>query len=724
MSTAEKMVFDTYGRSPHLRITSAADLDHVLALENAHWVATGAPTASLNTDPDLLDYVDLDDNGRIMCYEVRNAIRWLFGCLRDRSGVDRSSCTLKLDSLDVDNEDGKKIHAAASKMLRQIGAQESGEITLDQVHRIEKQVEEKPVSAAGVVLPAAAGDEEIERFIKDVLGTVGGTEHSEGKLGVDEKKLDEFLKESRAYLEWHAKGVVPKRAGESEIAPLGQASEEAFALYAGLRTKIDEYFAQSRAAAFDKRALDHVKPRETDLESTNLADPAAIGELLEACPISRPDPKRSLPLKRDVNPVYEAQLAELSETVFTPALGHKIDALSESDWDTVKKFLAARQAWMDAKAGGAVETLGAARLAGYQNEKYEKALRKLISESQKTALALDNIRLVEKLILYQAHMISLVNNFVSFPHLYNPDARALFETGTLVIDGRLLSFAVKVGNRSEHTSVAKTSDIFVVYAEIIPPKGGRKYEVALPVTSGSKGNLCVGKRGVFCDLAGNMHDARVVQILENPISICEAMISPFQRMGRLLTGKIEAMTTAAEKKLDSATTGALATVEQTPSPTTPTPQQGKGLMAGGLLMGGSVAVAALGSAAAYITNTFRGVASYKIALGVLAAVIAVIMPASIIALMKLRRRDLSAILEGSGWAINARMRLTLKQGRIFTHKPPLPEGAVKRNNSVMHIVVALVGVAVAALLVARIAGCMGRESVEKAVPSPPVTATK
>jgi len=711
------MVFDSYGRSPHLRIGSADDLEHVLALENAHWVATGAPTSSLNTDPDVLDYVDIDDNARIMCYEVRSAIRWLFDCLSDRSGIDSSASTLKLAALNTESEEGKKVHAAASKMLKQLGAAESGEITLDQVRNFEKRVEEKPVSAAGVVLPEASDDDEIKAFISDVVATVGGTPHSEGKDGVDEKKLEEFLKESRAYLEWHAKGVLPKDAEKSEIAPLGAASDGAFSLYISLRGKIDEYFAQCRAASFDKRALEHVKPVEEDLKSADLSNPGAIEELLKACPISRPDPKRSLPLKRGVNPAYESQLAELNDTVFTPALGHGIDVLTEADWDTVKEFFANRQAWMDAKAGGSVEKLGAAKLAGYQNEKYEKALRKLIAESRKTALALDNIRLVEKLILYQACMIDLVNNFVSFPHLYNPEARAMFEMGSLVIDGRELNFAVKVENRSEHSNVAKTSDIFVVYVEVSPPKDGKKYELALPVTSGSKGNLCVGKRGVFCDLAGNMHDAKVVQIIENPISIAEAMVSPFQRMGKLLTGKIEAMTTAAEKKLDTATTGAFANVQQAPQ-AAPAAQQGKGLMAGGLLMGGSVAVAALGSAVAYITNTFRGVASYKIVLGVLVAVVAVIMPASLIALMKLRRRDLSAILEGSGWAINARMRLTLKQGKIFTHKPRLPEGSIRSGNRVGTVLLMIAAVAILALVVSRIAGCMGKESVEKAIAPP------
>jgi hypothetical protein len=46
-----------------------------------------------------------------------------------------------------------------------------------------------------------------------------------------------------------------------------------------------------------------------------------------------------------------------------------------------------------------------------------------------------------------------------------------------------------------------------------------------------------------------------------------------------------------------------------------------------------------------------------------------------VAFVKLRRRDLSAILEGSGWGINARMRLTHQQSRFFTERPDYPKGA-------------------------------------------------
>ena len=145
-------------------------------------------------------------------------------------------------------------------------------------------------------------------------------------------------------------------------------------------------------------------------------------------------------------------------------------------------------------------------------------------------------------------------------------------------------------------------------------------------------------------------------------------------------------------------------------------------MAGGLLMGGGVAVAALGSALAYITKTLAGLNYSTIIIGVVVAVLAVMLPISIVAVVKLRRRDLSAILEGSGWAINARMRLSRRQRRFFTERPRYPGGArgIRRRRWILVVVAAVLALAIAAALILPklIVGTPGKE-----VPDPPVKST-
>jgi hypothetical protein len=240
----------------------------------------------------------------------------------------------------------------------------------------------------------------------------------------------------------------------------------------------------------------------------------------------------------------------------------------------------------------------------------------------------------------------------------------------------------------------------VLYVEITGPEV-EPYEVAVAVTSGGQGNLCVGKRGVLHDVNGLELDARIVHVIENPISLSEAIVAPIRRLSAAAAGRIESIATAAEKKLDQAGSD---TVVRIPGvgdrpPSSPAAQQSKAGM-GTMLAGGGIAIAALGSSFAFVTKTLAGISPFKILAGLGVALLAVIVPMLIIAFGKLRRRDLSAILEGSGWAINARMRLTRAQARYFTRRPPFPAGAggVRRTRAVAWVIGVALAAAVAGIL--------------------------
>lgn len=86
----------------------------------------------------------------------------------------------------------------------------------------------------------------------------------------------------------------------------------------------------------------------------------------------------------------------------------------------------------------------------------------------------------------------------------------------------------------------------------------------------------------------------------------------------------------------------------------------------------------MGSAFAYIAKTLSTLHPSKLIYGLIIAIAAVITPITILAIIKLRQRDLSSILEGAGWTINARMRLTFRQGRMFTQTPLYAIASTKR----------------------------------------------
>jgi hypothetical protein len=144
---------------------------------------------------------------------------------------------------------------------------------------------------------------------------------------------------------------------------------------------------------------------------------------------------------------------------------------------------------------------------------------------------------------------------------------------------------------------------------------------------------------------------------------------------------------------------------------------------GGVLAGGGIAVAALGSSLAFITKTLAGLSTMAVLSGILGALAAVIVPTIIIAWLKLRARDLSAILEGSGWAINARMSLTRRLARYFTHRPGYPRGSRGLWRRHLRWLVYALLLAAAAAAVWGLYEYYTREAELSAEPTPPVQQT-
>ena len=698
MATESRMTFRRFGRSYHLRLTSADELGQILDLDEAHWVATSAPIDTINCDATLLELVDSNSDGRIRCDEIRLAVRWLLDLLTNADGIGQPGAVLQLDAINTEQPEGRRILESAQRMLHRLGQDEAKSITLEQIRLVKSDVESRSVSEAGVVTADMADDPKIARFIDDIVACLGGVPHPSGAMGVNESQLAAFASDARAFLDWQAKGQIPDGQTATDVMRLGQATGQAFGVFQRVRDKIDQYFAHCRAVAFDPSLAEHLGLQDAELAEADFDDPDSIQQLLAAGPLAVPNPEGLLDLNGQFNPCYSDAMRTLNDQLLRPLLGQSPDKLTESQWHDVCQQMAAFEAWQSSEAGRQVAQLGTEQLDAYLQADYAEAVRELIARSRTTTVVLDNIRLAEKLALYQADLLGLANNFVSFPDLYDPSRRAMFEMGTLIMDGRRFSLAVTVVNRPEHAKVAATSSMFVLYLEL-ERSGQKKLQVAVPVTSGGQGNLCAGKRGIFEDVNGLDWDARVVQIIDNPIGFGEAIISPFRRLGRLLSGKIESLTSAAEKSFDAKATTTMTSVETAaaqPQAAAPAPAApNRGLMAGGLLMGGGVAIAAVASAVTYVG---KAVAEnpLPVAGGVGGALLAVLLPTILMAFLKLRRRDLSAILEGSGWGINARMRLTHRQAKVFTHRPDYPPGSrgIRRGWWTLLVVIVVGAIAV------------------------------
>lgn len=654
-SKAARLRFERHGRSPHLLIERAADLAKVPQLDAALWVASSAPVDCISLDCATIASIDSDNNGRITRDEIAHAVRWLLDVLNDPGPIDSRSNRVEAKTLNTSNSDATRIAQSIAKMTSRDGARSDspGSVNLNTVQKIIKEIQDLPASGSGVVSTAAAPDRATAELMQSVIAVTGGSPHPGGSTGVDTTDVETFGKAVSEYRKWTDTAPPDFEAVEDRVAD---------GTFVRMYRRVDEFFALCTLLATSPAEIPKV------MEFPGNDEP--ITNLHEKLPLALPKAEGVLSLDTCANAFLLRNLEDFFTGIVSPLLGNQTTSLNTREWAVLRPKLEAINSWLSSKPTFADRVASLGDIGESFGDASLRQLTALIKDSEEAALDLENVRLVERLILYQMHIMEVVNNFVSFPFLYSRTGRAAFERGCLVMDGRRFNLAVSVQDRARHILVARNSSMFVLYVSVAE-KSGAAFEVAVPVTAGRKGNLAPGKRGVFIDLEGVERDAEIKEIIINPISITEAIVSPFRRIGAMVTGKIEAITQEAQSQLDSFASGNVGAfaANQSEAPAN------KAGITGGLLLGGSVAFAAVGSAVAYITNTLTQLKWWQFLAGIGGAVALVILPATILAFIKLRGRDLSSIIEASGWAVNARMRLTHRLGREFTRRPQYPKGS-------------------------------------------------
>ncbi len=340
---------------------------------------------------------------------------------------------------------------------------------------------------------------------------------------------------------------------------------------------------------------------------------------------------------------------------------------------------------------GLLETLKAedrTRISLEQVRAADKALNTDVTQPE----ALAAMGELERLLLYQRWLLTLANNFISMPDLYLPKRRALMEKGTLILGGRKYQLSVLVTNHDTHFALNSQGTTCTLYVKVEPKEGTEGYEVAIPVTRGRSTELGVGKRGVFYDLEGKEYDAIVTQLIRHPVSLWEAMTMPLERIGRFITSKIEALSTAGEKSLDAQleqsykqSTSPVVSPAVPPPPEASPQQQPAGIA--GYVAAGGIALAAVGSSLAFIVTQVKALTLLDIFSAGVILLTVVMAPAGLLGWLKLRQRNLALLLEGAGWALNDRLMLTSDLALLVTRKPRLPTHAKVDRTDMMRSLV-------------------------------------
>ena len=525
--------FQKLGRSSQAVVATPNDLADVCALPDGLWVATAATIDTLRLDKVFLSLVDADADGRIRSDDVRASIKWLFALLKDTSAVKGGVTTLALHSL-VEGGDGALVRDAARRMLTSEGKPDGTEISLTTVRAVRAAEEARGLSSAGKVLPAAAGaDAALKGFLEHVVEVTGGVLHPAGGNAVSADLLDAYLAQGKEWLAWVDRVVVDV--------------SEALAAHTAVAAKLEQYFLLSDAIALD---ADLAKRAWIETTGTDLLDAAVATALLERAPLARPRADGVLDARSGLNPAWRGRVQAWASAV--GGLGLDAARIDRALVAAVAGKLEAYSAWLAKKPSTKAGDRGNDALRAHlEDASLASRTRDLLVKADAAALALDGVKLVEKAILYQAWLLPLANSMVTLPDLFDTKARCWMEHGTLVIDGRVFDLALKVNDVARAERFAAMSPLYTMFVRVGEKGGTLDHEYMVPVTAGERMHLVDGMWGVFFDVEGLEHHAQIRKMVANPISISEALWSPFRKIG-------ESIQTALDKA-SASQTGAMST---------------------------------------------------------------------------------------------------------------------------------------------------------------------
>ncbi|MBW7900901.1 MAG: hypothetical protein H3C26_05465 [Rhodocyclaceae bacterium] len=669
-ATAHQWRFFRAGGFDQVRLDRSEDLMHLDRLDQKLWVALSCPVNGLEFDTRTLALLDADGDGHVRANDVIAACRWTGGLLRDRDLLVRGVHPLPLAAIDDATDEGRVLLASARTVLKNLG-KDADAISVEDTEDSVRIFAATRFNGDGIVIPASTDDAALQAVIADIVAVCGGRPDRSGETGVGAEECGAFFADLDALVAWLC---VPEESPAP--LPLGAATAAAAAAVAAVRAKVDDYFARCRLAEFDPRAGNAMNGSDEDFRALALRtlNPAETGDGMAALPLARVEAGRPLPLAGGANPAWAEALAALRQDAVAPLVGDR-ETLDEAGWREIVARLAAFADWQAARPATRLDALGEARAREIAALAPQAALDALIAQDLALAGEADAIAAVDRLVHYARDLGRLCNNFVSFRDFYTGQGKAVFQAGTLYLDGRSCDLVVPVLDADRHAALAGLSGIYLAYCDCT--RGGDRRSIAAAFTAGDSDQLMVGRNGVFYDRDGKDWDATITKIVEHPISVRQAFWSPYKKLARMAAEQFQKFAAARAKAADDLAAKSVAGAQQAVAAgkpaTAPTPFDAARFA--GIFAAIGLAIGAIGTALASVVTGFLGLSWWQMPLALAGLVLIVSGPAMAMAWFKLRNRNLGPLLDANGWAVNARAKINISFGTSLTQLATLPEGA-------------------------------------------------
>jgi len=645
-------------------IGSGADLMNLDQLDQKLWVALACPTTGVEFDKATLALIDTDKDGRVRAPELIAAAKWAGGLLKNPDDLLKGSPTLKPGAINEAVPEGKLIANFARQVL---GKADTDEVTFDEAAAAAQTFAAKPFNGDGIIPADSTSDDATKAVVADIINCLGADTDASGKPGISQAKVDQFFADAAAFSAWWKKAEA-----DASVLPLGLNTEAAAAAVKAVKTKVEDYFARGRLAAFDPRAVNALNRDEKEYAALSAKDLTSNHADIASLPLAQVGATTPLPLTQGINPAWAGAIAALQTNAITPLLGAKT-VLTEADWNALVGKLAAFDAWNAGKTGGSVEKIGLARAREILGTKVQETLTALIAKDmaeQGNSVAVIGLH---RLIHYHRDLAKLARNFVNFADFYGRKDKAIFQAGTLYLDQRSCDLCLTVDDAGRHAAMAGMAGTYLAYCDCARKGTGEKLSIVAAFTGGDSDNLIVGRNGIFYDRKGLDWDATITKIVENPISIRQAFWAPYKKLVRMIEERAAKQAADADASANAQLTAVANAPLTAAAPAAAAPA--KPAFDPSVIALLSLALGTLAAAFAGILGFLGKFETWQVPLVILGIMLVISAPSMAIAWLKLRKRNLGPILDANGWAVNAKAKMNVPFGGALTGVAALPPGA-------------------------------------------------
>ena len=659
--------YENIGGSTRVKITSGADIAHLAELDLKKWTVLSCPTTGLDIDEKSLKYIDTENDGRIRVSEVISTSQWLTSVIKDAELLVKGADSIDVEQFNQENADGQKLYNSAKQILVNLG-KEGTVISLADTKDTTAIFAKTRFNGDGVITEQTAEDADEKAVVAAIVSTLGGVADRSGVNGANAELLEKFYQALADYSAWHSATV---------DAPYGADTDKAIEAYNALDIKVKDYFVRAKLAGFAPESAMKLDVQTALIEAISADNLTGKTDEIAAYPIARITGKAELAVDAAINPAWAAKFSTLMNIVKP-----KEKVLTEESWAAIGASFAAYNAWKTAKKGAEVEALGIDAINKMIADNKKLALLDLVAQDVALKDSAEGIDLVNKFMYIFRDFYRLLCNFVTFQDFYsrNKNVKAVFQSGRLLIDQRECRMCMLVADMAKHNTMAAASGMYLVYCDCTTKASPTKLNIVAAVTVGDIGDLVVGKNAIYFDNKGQMWDAVITKIIDNPISIGQAFWSPYRRMATTIENLINktaadkdaAMMKDANAKINAAPSAAPADDKSK----APTPPFDIAKFAG-IFAAIGMAVGMIGTALAGILDSFKGFTWWQY-IGIFIGIMMFISgPAMVMAWMKLRRRNIAPLLNANGWAINASSKISIPFGETLTDIAKFPKLKLK-----------------------------------------------